>query len=47
MIEEDEMPMSSYTLMHKNAALSDAQKVQLVGFFKALKNEAGTQENLN
>lgn len=47
MIEEDEVPMSSYNLMHKNAALSDAQKVQLVEFFKALKNEAGTQENLN
>ena len=47
MIEEDEMPMSSYTLIHKNAALSDAQKVQLVEFFKALKNEAGTKENLN
>ena len=38
MVEEGEMPMSSYTLMHSNAELTDAQKVQLVEFFKALKN---------
>ncbi|MCC6182475.1 MAG: heme-binding domain-containing protein [Bacteroidia bacterium] len=47
MVEEDEMPMSSYTFMHKNAVLTDAQKLQLVEFFKALKNEVGTKENLN
>lgn len=38
MVEEDEMPMSSYTLMHKEAKLSQEQKVQLVEFFKGLKN---------
>ena len=38
MVEEGEMPMSSYTLMHGEAKLTDAQKLQLVEFFKALKN---------
>ena len=38
MIEEGEMPMTSYTLIHKEAKLTDAQKMQLVDFFKALKN---------
>ena len=38
MVEEGEMPMSSYTLMHGEAKLTDAQKLQLVEFFKVLKN---------
>lgn len=38
MVEEDEMPMDSYTWMHKEAKLTDAQKLQLVEFFKAVKN---------
>ena len=38
MIEEGEMPMASYTWMHKEAKLTDAQKLQLVEFFKAVKN---------
>jgi len=37
MIEEGEMPMSSYTIMHGEAKLTDAQKLELVGFFKAIK----------
>lgn len=37
MVEEGEMPMSSYTLMHGEAKLTDAQKLQLVEFFKAQK----------
>ena len=37
LIEEGEMPMSSYTLIHKEAKLTDAQKMQLVEFFKAQK----------
>lgn len=37
MIEEGEMPMSSYTIMHGEAKLTDAQKLQLVEFFKAQK----------
>lgn len=38
MIEEGEMPMASYTWMHKEAKLTDAQKLKLVEFFRALKN---------
>lgn len=37
MIEEGEMPMSSYTILHGEAKLTDAQKMQLVEFFKAQK----------
>lgn len=37
MIEEGEMPMSSYTLIHGDAKLTDAQKLQLVEFFKSQK----------
>jgi hypothetical protein len=38
MVEEGEMPMSSYTIMHGNAKLTDAQKLQLVEFFKGIRN---------
>jgi len=38
MVEEGEMPMTSYTIMHGDAKLTDAQKLQLVEFFKATKN---------
>lgn len=38
MIEEGEMPMASYTWMHKEAKLTDAQKLKLVEFFRAMKN---------
>lgn len=44
MVEEGEMPLSSYTIMHKEAKLTDAQRLQLVEFFKALKNESQIQE---
>lgn len=37
MVEEDEMPMTSYTLMHKDAKLSPAQKTLLLNWFKSLK----------
>lgn len=35
MIEKDEMPLSSYTLIHKDAKLSQEQQDLLIGFFKA------------
>ncbi len=38
MVEEGEMPMSSYTIMHKEAKLTNGQRLQLVEFFKGLKN---------
>lgn len=43
MVEEGEMPMNSYTWMHKEAKLTDAQKLQLVEFFKAVKGSAVTE----
>jgi len=33
MLEEDEMPMSSYTIMHKAAKLTPQQKADLIAFF--------------
>lgn len=39
MVEEDEMPMSSYTLMHKDAVLPPAQKTLLLNWFKGLKGQ--------
>lgn len=39
MIEKDEMPMSSYTLIHKNATLTDVQKGQLVDWIKGVKGQ--------
>lgn len=44
MIEENEMPMSSYTLIHGDAELTDIQKLQLVEFFKGLKNSSLIEE---
>lgn len=38
MVEEGEMPMNSYTWMHNDAKLTDAQKMQLVEFFKAIRS---------
>lgn len=40
MIEEAEMPMASYTWMHKDAKLTNEQKLQLVAFFKTLKGNS-------
>lgn len=45
MIEEGEMPMNSYTMMHGEAKLTDAQKLQLVEFFKAQKMVATGSKN--
>lgn len=39
-IEEGEMPMTSYTWMHKEAKLTDDQKMQLISFFKGLQYSA-------
>lgn len=36
MVNEDEMPLTSYTLMHGDASLSDAQKKMLTDWSKAM-----------
>ncbi|MES2565776.1 MAG: heme-binding domain-containing protein [Bacteroidota bacterium] len=38
MVEENEMPLNSYTWMHKDAKLSDEQKLKLMEFFKAVRS---------
>lgn len=38
MVDEDEMPMYSYTIMHKNATLTKEQKELLHAFFSSLRN---------
>ena len=37
LVQEGEMPMSSYTLMHGNAVLSESQKQQLTKWFETLR----------
>ncbi len=37
MVSEGEMPMWSYTLMHSNAKLDQAQKDKLIAFFNSLR----------
>lgn len=44
MVEEGEMPLSSYTIMHKEATLTDEQRLRLVEFFKGLQNANPIQE---
>ncbi|MGZ3931744.1 MAG: heme-binding domain-containing protein [Bacteroidia bacterium] len=41
-VEEDEMPMSSYTWMHHDASLSDQQRLLLMNFFKSVREKSGT-----
>lgn len=37
-IEDDEMPLSSYTLIHRNAILSEAEKHKIIQYITQLKN---------
>ena len=37
MLEKNEMPMSSYTWMHQEANITDAQRLLLIEWFKGLK----------
>lgn len=39
MIEEGEMPLKSYTLIHGNANLSEAQKTEIINWAKSIRNE--------
>jgi hypothetical protein len=38
-IKSSEMPLSSYTLIHKNAILTPTQKVEIINWINTLKNE--------
>lgn len=39
LIEKGEMPLSSYTIIHKEAVLSEAQKTELVNYFKEIQKK--------
>ena len=41
LVDEDEMPLKSYLLVHGEASLSTEQKAQLVDWAKALREELG------
>jgi hypothetical protein len=45
MLEKSEMPMSSYTWMHSEAKLTDAQRLMLVEWFKGLKENNPSESN--
>lgn len=38
-IEKEEMPLSSYTLIHRNAKLSDEEKIKLIEWLTALRDK--------
>lgn len=43
MVEENEMPLNSYTLIHKEAVLTSAEKAALVSWAKALHQQIKSQ----
>ncbi len=38
-VEEDEMPLTSYTIIHRNAQLTDAQKTILISWSKGIRQQ--------
>jgi hypothetical protein len=44
LVEEGEMPLSSYTMIHSDSKLTDSQKLDLILFFKALKNNTSSSD---
>jgi len=45
-VKENEMPLDSYLWIHKNAALSDAQKNSIISWADSLKKSIETKNNL-
>jgi hypothetical protein len=43
-IEKDEMPLGSYTLVHREAALTEAQKNTLIAYFKSVRTKLNYKE---
>lgn len=39
LIENGEMPLSSYTLLHKEAVLDESQQTALINYFKEIENK--------
>ena len=46
MVENGEMPMESYLLMHPEAKLSESQKAEIVNYFKRIEDEIRVANNL-
>ena len=46
MIENGEMPLESYLLMHSKAKLTDAQRAELMAYFKRIAEETRSANNL-
>ncbi len=42
-IKSNEMPLSSYTLIHKNASLSDIQKKEVLDWINKIKDSISSQ----
>ncbi len=45
LIERNEMPLSSYTIIHKEASLSEANKKMLIEYFKKVRGNSNFNEN--
>ena len=43
-IEKDEMPLGSYTLIHREAALTEAKKNILIDYFKSVRTKLNYKE---
>lgn len=43
LVDKDEMPLSSYTLIHTNAKLTDAERKILTGWSEGIRNEMKTK----
>ena len=46
MVEKDEMPLDSYTIIHSEAKYTEAQKQELLQYFKKIENDIRTTHNL-
>jgi hypothetical protein len=46
MLEEDEMPLPSYTWIHSNAVLNSQQKEEIIAWAKAAAKEIRTKSGL-
>lgn len=47
MVEKKEMPLESYYIGHQDAKLSDEQRVELVQYFKRVKEDTERKVRLN
>jgi hypothetical protein len=45
-VKEGEMPLTSYTLIHRNARLSDAQKTTLINWAQSVMDSIAIKNNL-